>query len=405
MNNSSQIGYFINQYPAVSHSFIRREILALESLGWQVSRFAIRPDRVGVVDEADQREALITQFIIKTSLLSFCLIFAKQLMFNPVQFFKTLFFSLGFNFRYEKNLKKSLICFFEACVLVDWAKKENVQHIHAHFGTNSSTIVLFSQCLANITYSFTVHGPEEFDKPEAIGLNEKIKHAQFVVAISSYGRSQLSRWADYADWGKIHIVHCGLDDDFLKYKPMPISNEPRLVCVGRLCEQKAQLLLLQATSRLVDGGIALKLVLVGDGPMRDQIEKFIVDHNLSNYVELTGSLTGEQVREQISLASTFVMPSFAEGLPVVIMEAFALGRPVISTYVAGIPELVKNNENGWLVPAGSVDELVIAMRSALSSSPHILTNMGEKGRQSVLEQHAISTEAKKLSDLFSGLTG
>jgi len=403
MTTSSHIAYFINQYPAVSHSFIRREILALENLGWKVSRFAIRPDRADIVDEEDQREALKTKSIIKTSLLEFSQILSQQLLSNPVRFFKTLAFAIGFNFRTEKNLKKTLICFFEACVLENWTKKQGVQHIHAHFGTNSSTIVLFTKRLGGISYSFTVHGPEEFDKPQTIGLKDKITESQFVVAISSYGRSQLSRWADFADWGKIHIVHCGLGDDFLSYQPLPIPSEPRLVCVGRLCEQKAQMLLLQAVSVLVAEGVNLKLVLVGDGPMRGEIEKYIADHQLATYVELTGSLSGKQVREQISLARTFVMPSFAEGLPVVIMEAFALGRPVITTYVAGIPELVKNEVNGWLVPAGAVDDLVVAMRSALLASAENLAEMGKRGRNSVLEQHSISTEAKKLSKLFSNV--
>jgi len=405
MNNSDKIGYFINQYPAVSHSFIRREILALESLGWQVSRFAIRPDRNDIVDEADKSEALLTKFIIKTSLLAFVSILIRQLLFNTIRFFKTLFFAICFNFRTEKNLKKTLICFFEACVLSEWAEKQSIKHIHAHFGTNSSTIVMFTKRLGEVTYSFTVHGPEEFDKPETIGLKDKIKECQFVVAISSYGRSQLSRWADFSDWDKIHIVHCGLDSDFLNYQPLAIPTDPRFVCVGRLCEQKGQMLLLQAVSKLIKEGITLKLILVGDGPMREEIETYIRDHDLASHVELTGSLSGTQVRKQISLARTFVMPSFAEGLPVVIMEAFALGRPVITTYVAGIPELVKNEENGWLVPAGSVADLVDAIRSAVQASPEDLAEMGRKGRSSVLEQHSITTEAGKLSQLFSNIAG
>jgi len=395
-----RIGYFTNQYPAVSHSFIRREIQALEKLGLQVSRFAIRMEKRGVVDEADKVEAELTRFIVKISLLELITIISKQIILNTNLFINAMLFAFGFNRQYEKNLKKTLICFFEACVLADWAKKQDIQHIHAHFGTNSSTIVLLTKRLGNITYSFTVHGPEEFDKPQTIGLKDKITESQFVVAISSYGRSQLSRWADFTDWGKIHIVHCGLDSDFLNYQPLAIPSKPRLVCVGRLCEQKAQMLLLQAVSVLVSEGIDLKLVLVGDGPMRGEIEKYIVDHKLASYIELTGSLSGKQVREQISLARTFVMPSFAEGLPVVIMEAFALGRPVISTYVAGIPELVKNEVNGWLVPAGSVDDLVVAMRSAIQASPEDLTKMGMRGRNSVIERHSITTEAKKLNKLF-----
>jgi len=338
-------------------------------------------------------------------LLAFVSILIRQLLFNTIRFFKTLFFAIYFNFRTEKNLKKTLICFFEACVLSEWAEKQSIKHIHAHFGTNSSTIVMFTKRLGEVTYSFTVHGPEEFDKPETIGLKDKIKECQFVVAISSYGRSQLSRWADFSDWDKIHIVHCGLDSDFLNYQPLAIPTDPRFVCVGRLCEQKGQMLLLQAVSKFIKEGITLKLILVGDGPMREEIETYIRDHDLASHVELTGSLSGTQVRKQISLARTFVMPSFAEGLPVVIMEAFALGRPVITTYVAGIPELVKNEENGWLVPAGSVADLVDAIRSAVQASPEDLAEMGRKGRSSVLEQHSITTEAGKLSQLFSNIAG
>jgi glycosyltransferase involved in cell wall biosynthesis len=398
------LGYFINQYPAVSHSFIRREILAMESLGWRVTRFAIRPEGSGIVDAADKAEFRITKFIIQTPLLEVASIIARQLLFNSVRFFKALAFALRFNAQYEKNLKKTLICFFEACVLCDWARKENIQHIHAHFGTNSTTIVMFAKYLGDISYSFTMHGSEEFDRPESIGFKEKIRAASFVAAISMYTRSQLYRWSDLADWRKIHIVHCGLDTDFLNYTPLPISSEPRIVSVGRFCEQKGQLLLLQAISILVAEGHLLKLVLVGDGPLRGYIEKYIAEHNLSSYVELTGSLSGEQVREQISLARAFVLPSFAEGLPVVIMEAFALGRPVISTYVGGIPELVSDGENGWLLAAGSLEDLVSALRSALLTSPQSMAEMGERGRQRVLEQHAISTEAKKLSELFSNLS-
>lgn len=394
------LGYFINQYPAVSHSFIRREISEIESFGWTVSRYAIRFNSNSLVDVADKAEAENTQFITRTPKIELIKIISQQFMLNSIQFFKTLFYAFKFNMKYEKNLKKTIICFFEACVLSGWVKEQGIEHIHAHFATNSATIVLFTKFLTGVSYSFTMHGSEEFDRPERIGFKEKIKYANFVAAISSYTRSQLSRWSDFSDWEKIHIVHCGLDNDFLEYKPVAIPNEPRIVSVGRFCEQKGQIMLLQAISQLVSEGIELKLVLVGDGPMGDYIESFIKKHELSSYVELTGSLSGEQVREQISLARTFVLPSFMEGLPVVIMEAFALGRPVISTYVAGIPELVKNDINGWLVPAGSVDDLVNAIRSALLAPPEKLAAMGKNGRESVLEKHSIMKEAKKLRELF-----
>lgn len=399
MTKPKHIGYFINQYPAVSHSFIRREILALEKLGWRVSRYAIRAN--AIVDSADQAEAELTQFIVKIPALSLLAIMARQLLFNGPRFFKTLLFAVRFNAAHQKQAVKVLIGFVEACVLQDWAKRQGLQHIHAHFGTNSATIVLFAKQLGGPEYSFTVHGPEEFDKPESLGLTLKIRHARFVVAISSYGQSQLYRWADFADWRKIRVVHCGLADDFLGGTPAPIPVAPVLACVGRLCEQKGQLLLLQAVARLVAEGVSIRLVLIGDGPLRGELENDIAGHQLTGVVELTGSLSGECIRERLAGARAFVLPSFAEGLPVVIMEAFALGRPVISTYVAGIPELVVNADNGWLVPAGSVDDLVLAMRQALQAEPETLADMGMRGRRRVMERHAIATEAGKLAELFA----
>lgn len=401
MLQSLRVAYFVNQYPAVSHSFIRREIRALEKLGLQVSRFAIRMERRGVVDEADQQEALATRHMVDISWRELVAIGFRQLVFNTTRFFGTLAFLVRFTARTDKRPIKALLCLIEACVLWDWTRKQGIQHIHAHFGTNSTTIVLLTAHLGGPGYSFTVHGPEEFDKPEFLGLTNKIEHARFVVAVSSFGRSQLWRWAHPNDWGKIHVIHCGLDHDFLNVAITPVPDVPKLICIGRLCEQKGQLLLIQAVAKLVAEGCPIQLVLVGDGPMRPILERYVAEHDLSSQIQLTGSLSGEAVRREIANARALVLPSFAEGLPVVLMEAFALARPVITTYIAGIPELVTHGVHGWLVPAGSLEDLVDALRQALSTPTGSLFAMGEEGRRRVLERHAIATEARKLAELFT----
>lgn len=401
MTKRKHIAYFTNQYPAVSHTFIRREIQALERLGWQVDRFAIRVHPGGVVDGADLAEVGLTKFIAKVPKIELLSILLKQILLNAKRFFRTLLFAVRFDRRHAKSPLKTLICCVEASVLMAWCKQQGIEHLHVHFGTNSATIAMFSRSLGGPSYSFTVHGPEEFDKPDMLGLVEKIKQASFVVAISSFGKSQLYRWVDFADWEKIKVVHCGLAEDFLRAESTAVPDAPHLVSVGRLSEQKGQMVLLQAVARLAAAGVEFELLLVGDGPLRGAIERFVAEQELGDYVRLTGSLNGEQVRQRILNARGFVLPSFAEGLPVVIMEAFALRRPVISTYVAGIPELVKNGENGWLVPAGCVDDLVIAIGDVLRASPDRLAEMGERGRRRVLERHAIATEVAKLSELFS----
>jgi glycosyltransferase involved in cell wall biosynthesis len=259
---------------------------------------------------------------------------------------------------------------------------------------------MLAHALGGPPYSFTVHGPECFDKPQALKLADKIRQAAFVVAISSFGRSQLYRWIKNEYWHKVKVIHCGLEKSFYDVAPSEPPQKARLVCVGRLCEQKGQLLLLEACRNLKEKGLKFELVLAGDGEMRAEVERMISLYDLSDNVRITGWINSNQVREELLASQAMVLPSFAEGLPVVIMEAMALRRPVISTYVAGIPELVINRKNGWLVPAGSVMELTDAIEEMLSSSPKQLKAMGDAAYEIVKQRHDIDTEATKLAALF-----
>jgi glycosyltransferase involved in cell wall biosynthesis len=290
--------------------------------------------------------------------------------------------------------------FVEACILVSWLRKTGCRHLHAHFGTNPATVALLTRMLGGPPYSFTVHGPEEFDHPVELGLPEKIAAAAFVVGVSSFGRSQLYRWTPKGEWHKIHVVHCGLGDSFFEAGPTPVPDNARLVCVGRLCEQKGQLLLVQAVHAVVTSGVACKLILVGTGPLREFLEAEIKILHLEENVSLIGAQGEERVRGEIQQARAFVLPSFAEGLPVVLMEALALYRPVVSTYVAGIPELVESGTCGWLIPAGSVNRLAEALRQVLRTPVEKLSAMGIEGAKRVRECHHVKTEARKLRDLF-----
>jgi colanic acid/amylovoran biosynthesis glycosyltransferase len=173
-----------------------------------------------------------------------------------------------------------------------------------------------------------------------------------------------------------------------------------LICVGRLCEQKGQLLLVEAARILLAKGIDFELVLAGDGEMRPEIDAFIDDHKLRSVVRITGWISSDQVRDEILAARALVLPSFAEGLPVVIMEAMALRRPVISTYIAGIPELVHSGEHGWLVPAGDVEALVEAIQNCLAATGEKIDQMGQAGRHRLQLRHDADAEAKKLHELF-----
>jgi colanic acid/amylovoran biosynthesis glycosyltransferase len=406
---SSRIAYFINQYPKVSHSFIRREILALEQQGFEVQRIALHGWDGELVDEEDQRERTRTRYVLQDGLFSLLWALVRTLLTSPGRFFSALALAIRMGWRAERPLPYHLIYLAEACRILPWLNSFGAMHLHAHFGTNSAEIAMLAHALGAPSYSFTVHGPEEFDKAQLLGIGEKVRRAAFVVAVSSYGRSQLYRWVDHAHWPKVKVVHCGLEPAFHEVAPVPPPDARRFVCVGRLCEQKGQLLLVEAAHRLARKGIKSELVLVGDGEMRAEVENLIARYGLAKQVRITGWVSSDRVREEILAARGLVLPSFAEGLPVVIMEALALRRPVLTTYVAGIPELVIPGENGWLFPAGDMDALAAAMEDCLSRSADELRVMGEAAHARVLERHSIDIEAKKLAGFFrqaaSGVMG
>jgi len=395
-----KVAYLVNQYPKVSHSFIRRELLGIEACGIEVARFAVRDCADELVDEGDRQELQKTQFLLAKGLKGLLPSLLQTAVKQPSQFAHALGLAWKLGWRSDRGWPVHLIYLAEACLLAQWLRQGKVEHLHVHFGTNSTTVALFSHVLTGIPYSFTAHGPEEFDRLDRIALTEKIEHAAFVVAISSYGRSQLYRWCDHVYWSKIHVVHCGVDDSFLAHPFVPIPDVPKLVCVGRLSEQKGQLLLLEAAAKLAAEGLPFQLILVGDGPLRKEIEQIIDRYQLQSHVQITGWASNAEVRQHLLGARAMVLPSFAEGLPVVIMEALALYRPVVTTYVAGIPELVVPGECGWLVPPGSVEDLVEAMRSVLLSPVETLEKLGKLGAKRVASQHHVLVEASRLADLF-----
>jgi colanic acid/amylovoran biosynthesis glycosyltransferase len=397
-----KIIYFINQYPKVSHTFIRREILALERQGMQIQRIALRGWDEKLMDADDISEQTKTQYVLQDGMLALCLAALKVFIINPLRFIRTFWLAIRLGMRADRPLPLHLVYFLEACQVNLWAKQFSAAHVHAHFGTNPSEVAMLVNALCGLPYSFTVHGPEEFDRPVFLKLKEKINQAKFVVAISSFGKSQLQRWVDFSQWNKIKVVHCGLEKSFYD---VPASRMDiglrRMLCVGRICEQKGQLLLIEAAKILHDKQIDFELILAGDGEMRAEVELQIAKYHLQQKVKITGWISSDEVRKHILSSQVLVLPSFAEGLPVVIMEAMSLRRPVISTYIAGIPELLIHRENGWLCVAGDVEQLANTMQEALNTPLETLQKMGDAAYERVVQRHNIDIEATKLANYFT----
>jgi colanic acid/amylovoran biosynthesis glycosyltransferase len=395
-----RVAYLTTEYPKGSHTFIRREIDELERRGYEIVRISIRRCSDALVDPADIEEDSKTFYCLNRPFWELIGATALQLALHPGRWWNAVSAALAMHRRSDRGLIAHLAYVVEACRLTRYLRAQRIDHLHVHFGTNSAAVARCIRRLGGPPYSVTVHGPNEFDAPHGLSLAEKLMEAEFIVAISDFCAAQLRRWLPHQHWNKIQIVRCTVGQEYFR-KVSPIKAESRtLLCIGRLSAQKGQHVLIEAMDVLRGRGVEGQLVLAGDGEMRDELEAHIARRGLESSVTIAGWIDEARVREMLQSSRALVQPSFAEGLPVVIMEALAMARPVIATMVAGIPELVRQGENGWLVPAGNVEELADAMQDALSATPDQLNQMGLAGRERVRQMHYTSTEVERLDRLF-----
>jgi glycosyltransferase involved in cell wall biosynthesis len=396
-----RLAYLTTEYPKASHTFIRREILELERRGHEIVRLAIRDSAGAIADPVDRSEEERTFHCLRCSPLRLIWDALVVKLSHPVRWTRAALMMWRMSRRSDRGLLRHIAYLIEAACLLREARRRGVKHVHVHFGTNAAAVARAMHALGGPTYSMTIHGPGEFDAPIGFSLGGKVADAAFVAAITDYCSAQLRRWAAPEHWDKINVVHCTVDDTFFE-AAAPISDDSRtLVCVGRLSAQKGHLVLLEAAAKLREEGVEFRITLAGDGELRGLLEKKIAEQGLEEHVAITGWIGEEDVRRHLLASRGLVLPSFAEGLPVVIMEAMALGRPVVTTRITGIPELVRDGENGWLVTAANVDELTDAMRSILAAPVARLDEMGHAGCRRVRQGHRLADEIVKLEALFA----
>jgi colanic acid/amylovoran biosynthesis glycosyltransferase len=401
-----RVGYLTSMYPAVSHTFIRREIAALEGLGYDIDRYSIRESSPSdLIDEQDVREREITKVLLRGGIIATIPSVLQCLLTRPVGTMKALALAVRLSRGSHVGVARHLAYFAEGCRLALWMRSRRVRHLHAHFGTNPAAVALLASRLSGIGFSFTMHGAACFDVIASIGIRLKAEYASFIVAVSSYGRSQILRRLPQSLWDRVHVVRCGLQRDYCVDEPPMAPADRRLVCVARLSPEKGHSILLDAATLIARTGQRFKVVVAGAGPSGPQLRDEVRNRALDDYFEFVGALDSRGVREQLCRSRALVIPSFMEGLPVVAMEAFAAGRPVIATAVAGTPELVQDGRTGWLVPPGDAAALAAAMMDALSKSPAELTEMGQRGRRRVLDDFVVEDQAWVLARLFDRCLG
>lgn len=397
-----RLAFLLSRYPGISHTFFLHEIRGLRKLGLTIVTASINePDRPWQqLTPSEQEEARATYYIKPVPWVRATAQLLGIALRSPRMVWRALRASQSMGPASPGRRLFALFYVGEALLLCRWMREQRATHLHAHFGGAVATVALIAAAAARLPYSLTIHGPDEFFDEQHFQLKAKLERAAFVIAISNFCRSQLMRIASPEAWPRFDVVRLGIRPELLppaRARTASASPVVRLVMVGRLVPAKGPMLLLEAFRRARATFPSLMLSLVGDGPERPKMERFLDEHGLRDVVTLAGALNHDRTLAKVAAADVFVLASFAEGIPVALMEAMALGVPCISTLVAGIPELIVPGRDGILVPAGSIEALTDAIL-ALARDPELRERLGSSGRKQVLQEYRLETNLQILAD-------
>lgn len=394
-----RFAYLVSQYPAVNHTFILREIRRLRALGFDIEVASIAaPDRAPERLAEDEREEAGRTFYVKPlGVKGAAARHLATLAARPLSYLRGLLYALRLGGGEPRRTLAHALYFAEAVVVGQWMTERRLAHVHTHF---SSSVALIVKKVFPVTMSATIHGPGEFENPALFHLAEKVREASFVCAISNFARSQLMKDSRHGEWSKIEVAPLGIDPSV--FAPRPFRESPdvfEVVCVGRLAAVKAQHVLVAAIERLVKEGKRVTLRLVGDGPDRASLEEMVAARGLQRHVRFEGWQNQDAVRELYRRADIFALASFAEGVPVVLMEAMAMEIPCVATHVNGVPELIRGGVDSLLVPPSDDEALARALASLMDDAA-LRRRLGEAGRRRVVERYDLARNTELLANVF-----
>jgi glycosyltransferase involved in cell wall biosynthesis len=396
-----RIGYLTSQYPAPSHTFIRREIAALRAMGTDIVTYSIQRPPAGLTAPLDQVAAAETFTVLARPKLDYAKAHLAALATRPGRYLRTLALAWRHRVPGARAALWSMFHFAEAILLARRLEADGIGHLHNHFANSAATVGLLASRFARIRWSLTLHGISEFDYPAGLMLRDKIAAADFVACVSRFGMAQAMRLIPTDDWRKLHIVRCGINlaDLPARADGGEGGRTIEVIAVGRLSPEKGQAGLLEAIRTVRDRGLAVTLTLVGDGPEGNALRAAVTRLNIDAQVRFLGRLDERATLAAIAAADMLVLPSFMEGLPVVLMEAMALGVPVIATRVAGIPELVRDAVGGLLFDPADWTALADAI-ARLAADPALRERLALGGRDRVEQAFAIERAVAPLPNLF-----
>ncbi|NMW21767.1 MAG: glycosyltransferase family 4 protein [Chlorobiaceae bacterium] len=394
------IAYLCSEYPAISHTFIYREIESLRKAGMIVHTASIhKPTNLKVMTSDEQMEAEKTFMVLSQPIPLILSAHLHCLQKSPLGYLRMAGGAIKLLTKGPKSPVKALAYFAEAGILLQWLHRLGISHIHEHFANPTAIVAMLIKIYGGINYSLSVHGPDIFYRVDSAMLEEKVQEAAFIRCISHYCLSQIMRISEPAKWDKFHIVRCGVNPDLYSVREEPHNAIPNILCVGRLVPAKGQHILLEACRVLKQEGLLFKVTIIGEGPDSRSLEQFTTINNLKDIVTFTGVLGQNTVREYYDKADIFVLASFAEGVPVVLMEAMAKEIPVISTRITGIPELIEHEHDGLLATPGDADDLALQIRKLLKN-PELRCVFGRAGRKKVISLYNQHINNQQMVNLF-----
>jgi colanic acid/amylovoran biosynthesis glycosyltransferase len=401
-----RIAYVMSHYPAISHAFVLREIEHVRAAGVELATLSIhRTPEAELLTTADRQAAATTFSVLPTSAAALLSAHVEALARSPRRYLSTLIRALRTGAPGARERLWHLFYFAEAMLVLRDCRRHRIAHLHAQFADSATDVAMLVTHYRDgelvdglpCTWSLAVHGSAEFYEVGRYGLEAKLADARFAVAISDFGRSQLLRLAPRDRWPHIHVVRCGVDLEC--YTPpaerRASSHEAEILFVGRLLHSKGLPLLFEAVAGLRERGLELRATIAGDGPARNECEAIAQRLGLRDEVRFLGAVGQDHVLHLYDRADVFCLPSFAEGIPVVVMEAMAMELPVVTTRIMGIPELVDDGEDGILVPPGRVMPLADALER-LARSPEERRRLGRAARRKVRRDYDVAGSALRM---------
>lgn len=392
-----RLAYLCGEYPRATDTFIQREVKSLRMVGFHVETISVRhPSYLEQGTDEQRQERRGTHYLLPCSPWRVLSDHLSILLHTPGRYLRGLWLALRVRSPGIRSLIYQLFYFAEAGLVASLMKKQGLSHIHNHAPDASGYVAMLAAEIGDLTYSMTLHGFGILSEPRRWRLKEKIERSLFTICVSYHARSQAMLWSERAFWPRIHVVHCGIDLKQARTSHSHTGEGQNILFVGRFDHVKGLPILLDAFAILADRDSRLHLNLVGDGPERTALEKIVLEKNLVKHVTFHGYRSQAELRDLYTKADVFVMTSFAEGIPVVLMEAMAYGVPVIAPRITGIPELVIDGVNGLLTTPSDVNCLVAQIESLLNDAG-LRNHFAVEGRKTVEQEFNLEIETARLT--------